>query len=300
MANITLTSADALIPEIWAAEGLRALRKKIVLAKAVTRDTDYAQFNEGDKLNIPLPPTFTASTKTAGGAVTLQQPTDSVISLTLNKHKEVSFILEDAVRAVNRAGGFERYMGAVVNPLAVAVEDDLFALYAGFATSIGTSGTDITAALTRTAQKTLNDADISEENRTLILSTKDDTALRGDSTLAAYFAQQRPEAVADGVVAQLSGFDIRWSTRVPVVAGSPNSTKCLAIAPDAMILATRPLPTDGNGAGAQVTTITDPVSGLSLRVTMAYNATYLGMQVTVDILYGVAEGRDASGVVVLT
>jgi hypothetical protein len=100
MANITLTSADLLIPEVWANEGIRALRRKIRLARVVTRDSDYGTFNEGDKLNIPLPPSFVVNTKTAGGAVTLQQPTDSTISVTLNQHKEVSFLLEDAVKAM--------------------------------------------------------------------------------------------------------------------------------------------------------------------------------------------------------
>jgi hypothetical protein len=37
-----------------------------------------------------------------------------------------------------------------------------------------------------------------------------------------------------------------------------------------------------------------------IRVTMAYNPTYLGTQVTLDVLYGVAEGRDASGITVLS
>jgi hypothetical protein len=40
--------------------------------------------------------------------------------------------------------------------------------------------------------------------------------------------------------------------------------------------------------------------GIGLRVTMSYNADYLGVQVTVDVLYGFAELRDAFGVVVIT
>ncbi len=40
--------------------------------------------------------------------------------------------------------------------------------------------------------------------------------------------------------------------------------------------------------------------GIGLRVTMAYSPTYLGVQVTIDVLYGVAELRDSHGVVVST
>ena len=42
----------------------------------------------------------------------------------------------------------------------------------------------------------------------------------------------------------------------------------------------------------------DPESGLVLRVLYAYNATYLGMQVTIDVLYGVKKLRAECGVTV--
>jgi len=44
----------------------------------------------------------------------------------------------------------------------------------------------------------------------------------------------------------------------------------------------------------------DPESGIVLRVLYAYNPTYLGVQVTMDVLYGVAELRDEAGIVVLS
>jgi len=305
MANITLTSADLLIPEVWANEGIRALRRKIRLARVVTRDSDYGTFNEGDKLNIPLPPSFVVNTKTAGGAVTLQQPTDSTISVTLNQHKEVSFLLEDAVKAM-RGGpgagqtGIERYMNAAIEPIALAIEDALWALYAGFSTTVGTSGTDITSATLRSVAKAFNDASIPEENRNIFVATKDYAALQADTSLAAFFANATPEAIKTGVLTNIAGLNIGWSNRVPVVAGAPDSTKNIALAPDAMILAMRNLPTDGNTMGARQTVMVDQESGLSIRVTMAYNPTYLGTQVTLDVLYGVAEGRDASGITVLS
>ena len=39
---------------------------------------------------------------------------------------------------------------------------------------------------------------------------------------------------------------------------------------------------------------------LGLRVTVSYNPDHLGVQVTIDLLYGVAELRDSHGVVVST
>ena len=41
-------------------------------------------------------------------------------------------------------------------------------------------------------------------------------------------------------------------------------------------------------------------NGIGIRVTMSYNANQLGVQTTIDALYGVAELRDAFGVTVTT
>jgi len=62
----------------------------------------------------------------------------------------------------------------------------------------------------------------------------------------------------------------------------------------------RGLPEPPEGSGVKAATVRDPESGLVLRVLQAYNPSYLGVQVTIDALYGVAEMRDACGVVVLS
>ncbi|MBX6352951.1 MAG: hypothetical protein IRZ10_06405 [Thermoflavifilum sp.] len=56
----------------------------------------------------------------------------------------------------------------------------------------------------------------------------------------------------------------------------------------------------GQDQGVRVTTIRDDMSGLVLRVLFAYNPTFLGVQVTLDVLYGVAVLRPEFGVKVLS
>ena len=51
---------------------------------------------------------LTVNDKAANTAVTLQTPDDSAVSVTLNKHKEVSFLIEDIARAFARPGGSAR------------------------------------------------------------------------------------------------------------------------------------------------------------------------------------------------
>jgi hypothetical protein len=299
MPNVTVTTADQFIPEIWAQTAMMQLRASIVLARLVTKDTDIASFQQGDVLHIPFPGTFTANNKTAGSAVSLQAPTNSEVQVTLNKHKEVSFLVEDPVRAMQNQDVIERYTRHAAIALAEAIESDLFALYAGLSQSVGTSGTDISAATVRAARKKLNDAKVPQANRHLVISTKDEIALLGDSNLASYFAFNRV-GIPDGALGQLYGFTIWTSQLVPVVSGTPNSTKNLAFTPEFAILAMRALPEPPPNSGARSAVVRDPESGIVLRATMAYNASYLGVQVTLDVLYGVAELRDACGVVVLS
>jgi len=299
MANVTVTSATQFIPEIWANFALEALRKRIVLANLVFRDSDVGGFTQGDILHIPVPGTFVANNKVANTNVTLQVPTDAAIDVTLNKHKEVSFLVEDPVRAQANQDVMARYVRNAIVPLAEVIETDLFALYAGFSTSVGTSGTDITAATVRAAFNALENANNTDERRSLIVSGKDAMALLADANLAAYFANSNTDAIRQANIGPLYGLEIYRSNMVPVVAGSPNSTKNLLVTPDAMILAMRSLPLN-QAPGVDQQTYADPQSNLMFRMTTSYNPNALGVQVTFDVLYGVAELRDASGVVVLS
>jgi hypothetical protein len=298
MADITRTSAGPFIPQIWANTALEVLRNKVVLAKLVTRDSDIAAFQVGDTLNIPYPGTFTANDKSANTAVTLQTPTATTTTLTLDKHKEASFLVEDAARATANQDIMARYMEAAVIPIAEQIESDLLAAAVGFTNSVGTYGTDLTAATIRSARKVLNDNKAAQDGRALIVSDKDEIALLGDSALQNYFAWSQTQGLREGSIGRLYGFDVYQSQLIPATGTSPVNTKNIAFAPGAVLLAMRGLPEAPAGTGAVSSVVNDPASGLSLRVTMAYNAANLGVQVSVDVLYGVKKLRDEKGVLV--
>lgn len=303
MANIGKTIADTsgFIPQVWAQRALDVLRAYIALVKLVTKDTDFEPGWIGKTLNIPYPGTFAAQDKAENGTATVQVPTGGAnVSVTLNKHKYVDFIVEDIARAQASNELLDRYINPAIIAIAEVLEADLFALYAGLATSIGTSGTDITAALIRTARKTLNDAKVSQAGRFMMVSDKDEVALLGDTNLQNYFANAKPGAVAEGSIGRLYGFDIYQSQLVPVVAGSPNSTKNLAGTKDMFILASRPFKDPPGQSGVQATTVVDQASGLAIRVLSQYSMADRGQRIGFDILYGVSELRDPCGLVVLS
>ncbi len=301
MANVTPTVASAFIPEIWANRALEVMRERIVLARLVTKDTDVAAFQKGDVLHIPYPGTFTANDKTPDADVTIQTPAGGAdITVQLNKHKEVSFLVEDVTRAQANQELLDRYVSSAASALAKAVEQDLWALYASLGTQIGTAGTDISAATIRQARKALNDNLAPETGRAMVVSTKDEIALLADPDLKEYFAFARSQAVSEANLGRVYGFDVWVSQLAPVVTGTPNTTYNLAFHKEAFILAMRALPAPPPNSGAKATTIRDPESGLVLRVLYAYNSSKLGVQVTLDVLYGVGILRNEFGVTVLS
>ena len=301
MADITRTLADTagFIPQVWAQRALDVLRSNITLARIVARDTDYEPAQRGKSLTVPYPGTFTAQDKAEDANATVQIPSGGTgVTVTLNKHKYVDFIVEDFARVQANGELLDRYVAPAAVALAEALESDLFALYTGLAAGGGTSGTDLTAATVRGARKVLNDAKVPQAGRSLVMSTKDEVALLGDSNLAAYFANSNPAGIADGSIGRLFGFDLYVSQLVKTTGTSPVSTKNIAMTRDALILATRPL--DEPMAGIESTTIVDEASGLAIRVMRQYDMNARGHRVGFDILYGAAVLRSTSGAVVLS
>ena len=300
MAN-TLTPHQATIIGM---EALAQLRSNLVLVKRVNRNYENEVAQYGKAVTIPFFGALTANDKTAGSDVTVQDATSTGITVTLNKHKESTFIIEDIDKALSRGDILQGYMGSAITVLAEKVESDLIALYSGLSQEIGTGGTDVTAALIRTARKTLTDAKAPTSNRTLLLSTKDVNALMAADSQFLMAVNQRGNAqtLEEGIIGRYMGFDVMESQLVPVVtADNPDSTHNIAFHKDAFALVVRPLPTDIPGnLGAVASIVQDPESGLGLRVVLSYNGNRLGVQCTVDILYGVAELRDTFGVEVLS
>ncbi len=299
---INSTSAAPFIPSIWANIALEILRANIQLAPRVTKDTDLATFQVGSTLHIPYPGTLVANDKVQNSPVTLQTPTSTDTTVTLNKHKEATILVEDFVKAQAQPVLMESYIRAQIIAIAEQIETDIIGTYSLFSGSVGASGTDLSAATLRAVAKKFTDSKVGPANRNLLVATKDVAALRADSSLQSFFAynDNRDASVTGSTLPNLYGIKLLESQLVPVVAGTPNSTKDLAFDPGAIVFASRALPEAPAGQGAVQSTIQDPESGLVLRVTMSYSPNNLGSQVTIDCLYGVAKLYDAKGFVVLT
>ncbi len=94
---MTTTTGDVFRPEVWSPEVLRATENALVMANLVKR-FDSLVTGKGDVINIPNLSNLTASDKAASTQVTLQSPTESNTTISINKHKESSFLIEDLLK----------------------------------------------------------------------------------------------------------------------------------------------------------------------------------------------------------
>ncbi len=280
------------IPEIWANTALEVLRSQIVLARLVTKDSDVANFTQGDVLTIPVPGTFSAQDKAAGTAITLQNPSANKVTVTLNKHKEVSFVVEDPARAQANQDTVARHVRQAAVALAEQIESDVAGLYSGLSNVIGTPGVAASRASLLSIRQELNDNKAPTAGRFVVVGPAGEVDLLGDSDLKGYFENARPEAVSEGSLGRVFGMDVYMSQLVP---SSGAGATGIAGTPEFGVLAMRSLPVTG-APGVEQMAMRDPASGLVIRQTASYDTDLLGIKVTLDVLYGVAEMRDECGV----
>lgn len=295
MANIGTGELSNTLATIIAADALGYLKANTVMARLVARDWDSDVATYGQTISIPYGGSLSVNDKSADTAVTLQTPSDSVYQVTLNKHKEVSFLIEDIGRALSRPDWLATYMADGMAVLAEQIDGDLTGLYSGLAQSI-----DATSGLGeddfRNARRLLNSAKAPLGNRYAVLHEDAEyEALGIERIVNRDYTEALGSMAAGSFTGRFGGFDIFLDQKIAIATAE---AKNLFFHKNAFVLATRPLPAAPAGSGV-VQRVMDE-DGMGLRATISYSADHLGVQVTIDVLYGVAELRDNHGVVVRT
>lgn len=290
MANITKANTDDAIAVIIAQQALGRLNAQNDIIGLITRDWENDIKSYGDTVKIVKRGSLSVNDKAAGSNVTLQAPDTTNVQIVLNKHKEVSFLIEDIARIESRPDLQAGYAQDAADAIREAIGLDLIALFVAHANNVGTYGTNTTAANVRAAKLKMDTNKAPMTGRHLFLSPKDEDSLRGDSTvLNAYSLGENTQV--EGRLARYSGFDLHMSQLIVTnTTPNPDETSNFAYHPYGVALATRPLPMDGNGRGVNQVSVSD--GNIGLRVTSSYSPNALGMQITLDVLYGVKIVRD--------
>lgn len=282
MADITTTTAAVFIPELWSAETLRAQEAALVAAPLVKRYDSLVK-GRGDTVHIPKVSNLTAEDKVANTDVTLQAITESEATISIDKWKETSFLVEDIVKVQSNYDLMAEYTSKAGYAIAQKIDSDLLALYTTFSNpAVGTYGVDIGDDEIVGAIQALDEANAPIEDRAMILKPSQKAAImKLDKFVRAdYLGQyQNPTPVKRGpnnryLWGEIYGVPVYYTTQVPVTAGTPTETHNVLIHREAWALALQ----------------------LAPRTQGTYWQRSLGWLVTVDSIYGMAGLRNDFGV----
>ncbi len=275
-ATETATTLDVLIPEIWSSK-MNDFYRADLKAAAFFTDLSSELAGGGDILHIPNLSEMTAHTKSTATAVTLNNPTETDVDLTVTTWKEVSFMIEKREAQIVLKSYFiqERYAKNASYTAAGAYEDTILALFTGFSNTVGTSGAGLADSNIRAALLVLDNANVPQEGRAFFLTPRQvwtDLMAIEKFTLTQNTAGADP--VLKGHVGYLYGFPVIMSSRIGSTDGSANSALAHK---DAIVHASTIMDVDTN-----------------------YIPEYLGWLTTADVMYGAVENRDTSGVWIKT
>lgn len=290
------TTNAAFIPTIIAQKALGYLRANLGLAKTVTKDFDWATFNQGQTLQIPKRGALSVNTKATNGSVVVQNPTATSTPVTLNKHFEVTFGIDNVTQVLENQNTLVGYGEDAANVLGEAIEGELVKLYSNLtATPIvfdATSAATIDSSM-RAIRKYFTDAKIPVgEARNFMASS----GIYNSLLSVAQYVQAQNLATNTPATPIVSGevlpiFKVNaWESQLVAQTGAsaPYTDHAMAYTKQALVLATRMLPGVPEGYGAVSQVIAEEDLGLGVRVVSSFNPNTLAMQVTLDALVGAA------------
>jgi hypothetical protein len=294
MSSMTVTTAAEVIPTIVAAETLGALMSNAVLINLVNRDYDNEVASFGNTVKVGVRGSLSVGNKAAATDLTPQAPTESYKSVILDKHKAIAIQADDIALMLSRPDLISGYAYDAAIAIVEQVEADIAALYSGLSQTINATG-GLSEANFREARRQLNAAKAPLANRYAILHEDAEYELLGiEKATNRDYAESLGAATGAAFTGRFMGFDIFMDQNIAVATGV---AKNLFFQRNALTLVSRPM---RQTASPNVNQAVMAENGISVRVTMTYNALGLAEVMIIDTLYGVAELRDNHGVVVST
>lgn len=265
-------------------------KKNVVLANLVSKINHKGK--KGNKINIPKPVRGSASAKTANNVVTLVTSVATEVEVTIDKHYEYSFIVEDIAEVQALASLRRFYTDDAGYALALQVDSDLRDLAAtwnsGAAYTGGVIGSDgstawnpaantntgngaaLTDAGIRRVIQTFDDNDVPGGDRCFVIPPIEKRRLLGVTrfTEQAFTGENGSgNSIRNGLVGDLYGNQVYVSSNIATVLATDASTAYRAVLyfhKNAIVLAEQ----------------------VGVRVQAQYKQEALGTLVTADRLYG--------------
>jgi hypothetical protein len=288
--QMTITTGDVFLPEIWSKETQKATEATLVIANLVKRfDSDVA--DGGDTLHVPKVSNISANPKAANTQVTLNAPVETSFDLSINRHFESSYLVEDRLSKQAAYQVLEQYSPKAGYAVAQKMDSDLAGLYSGLSQTVGNSTTDVNDANICRAIQYLDDADAPQTERYFVIKPAGLSHIRQIQKFAEYQMLGIAPAVMtagglangnsvvkrigpNGFVGTVYNLEVYMSTNLTEESGTSDTVHNLVFQKEAFAMAVQQKP----------------------RTQFQYKQEYLGTLATVDAIWGFGEYRDAFGV----
>ena len=139
--EMTVTTADKHIGEVWPKAVIRAEEFSLVLAPRVYREWKFA--GHGDVYHVPRIPNLEAATKTGGTDWTPTVYTDTEQTVTVNTHQVAGFDIEDTTKVLSNTNLEMEMRRKIGYSLGRALDVNIATLPQSFSQTIGTLGDEL-------------------------------------------------------------------------------------------------------------------------------------------------------------
>jgi N4-gp56 family major capsid protein len=276
--NIGVTAGNVFRPNIWAKEVLMFVKSNLVLLPLIKHYDSDAQ-GAGQTIEIPNVSTITANLKAQNTLVTLNYNTETKTTITLNKHYESSFLVEDILKAQSAYDLRSDYTMAAAYAIAEKVDNSIATLMTSSFTGYGVFGTAINDTLILAVNRYLDDAKAPQTDRSLVVTPQGKAEMLAIDKYIRYDAigiGGTQNSIVNGQIGEIYGVKVYMSQNLVVTAGTPTQNNHLFFHKEAFAVAMQQEP----------------------RTQATYKQEYLGWLVTVDVLFGINALRTTFGYVV--
>ena len=290
----TFTEADGTVfaPNVWGELINDILRNDLVLANFFTNRSDELQ-DGGKTLETPNVTEMTANSKSNATAVTLNSPTETKVTLTVDQWFETSFAIEDRQAAQFKRSYHikEKHASNAAYTISKKLDIALATLFSGFSNVVGTSTTAPVDEDIRKAIGIYEGANNRPEEGAFFFDNKVVwNGLMAIDRFTLFDNTPSGDPVKKAQLGYMYGYPVYGSNNIQYVTSTTGRNNALA-GKDAIHWATSPLGVMSKGG---------MVGSMGVRIQSSYIPEYLSTITTADILFGVIENRDSAGVLFRT
>lgn len=279
--DVGATAANVFRPNIWSKSVLSFVKSNLVLLPLIKHyDADVK--SSGQTLEIPNVSTITANLKSQNTVVTLNYNTETKNTITLDKHYESSFLIEDLVRIQSAYDLRSEYTQAAAYAISEKIDSDLAtnmtSTWKTAGQAYGAYGTALNDNLILTVNRYLSENKAPRSDRSLVVHPKGEAELLAIDKYVRYDALGvggDANSIKNGKIGRIYGADVFMSQNLVYLDTATDEYNHLFFHKEAWAIALQQEP----------------------RTQAQYKQEYLGWLVTVDVLYGHTSLRSDFGFV---